>query len=173
LYTEQEARQFLEHLQPVAYHEPKALTDELNFEYLHAGHILGSAMIRLNYTHNGGQKILFFPGDLGRSGQPVIKDPETVEGADYLLLESTYGGRTHQQVDVQAYLEELVQQTVREGGSLIILVFAGGRVLHHLKSRLSDRRNTVLFVGFQPQGSLGRLISEGKEEVKSMGSGCP
>ena len=267
LYTEQEARQVLKHLQPVVYHEPKALIDELNFEYLHAGHILGSAMIRLNYTHNGGQKILFFSGDLGRSGQPVIKDPETLEKADFLLLESTYGGRTHQQVDVQTYLEELVQQTVQGGGSLIIPAFAvgrsqrvlyflreleeagripvlpvfldspmavsavsmycnnldehdfemsqlmaeacplesgsirlvrsvdeskalnevkypcvivsasgnlaGGRILHHLKSRLADRRNTVLFVGYQPQGSLGRLIVEGKEEVKIHGRRVP
>lgn len=62
LYTEQEARQVLKHLQPVTYHAPKALTEELNFEYVHAGHILGSAMIRLNYTHNGGQKVLFFRG---------------------------------------------------------------------------------------------------------------
>ena len=267
LYTEQEARQVLKHLQPVIYHEPKALTEEVNFEYLHAGHILGSAMIRLTYPHQGGQKILFFSGDLGRSGQPLIKDPETLEKADFLLLESTYGGRTHQQVDVPAFLEELVQETVKAGGSLIIPAFAvgrsqrvlyflreleearripilpvfldspmavsavsmycnnldehdfemsqlmaeacplesgsihlvksveeskalnevkhpcvivsasgnlaGGRILHHLKSRLSDRRNTVLFVGYQPQGSLGRLIMEGKEEVKIHGGRVP
>lgn len=65
----------------------------------------------------GGKKS-FLSGDLGRSGQPLIKDPETLEKADFLLLESTYGGRTHQQVDVRAYLEELAQQTVQAGGSL-------------------------------------------------------
>jgi len=267
LYTEQEARRVLKQLQPVIYHEPKALTEELDFEYLHAGHILGSAMIRLRYTHSGAQKILFFSGDLGRSAQPLIKDPETIEKADFLLLESTYGGRTHQQVDVRAYLEELVQQTLQAGGSLIIPAFAvgrsqrvlyflreleeagripvlpvyldspmavravsmycdnldehdfemsqlmakacplesgsihlvksveeskalnevkspcvivsasgnlaGGRILHHLKNRLADSRNTVLFVGYQPQGSLGRLISEGREEVKIHGRRVP
>ncbi|MEE8350299.1 MAG: MBL fold metallo-hydrolase [Acidobacteriota bacterium] len=267
LYTEQEARQVLKHLQPVSYHEPHALAEALNFEYLHAGHILGSAVIRLHYTDQGKQRILSFSGDLGRSGQPVIKDPEPIEKTDFLLLESTYGGRTHQQVDVPEYLEELVQQTVRAGGSLIVPAFAvgrsqrilyylreleearripvlpvfldspmavsavslyckhldehdfemsqlmaevcpleagsirlvksveeskalnevktpcviisasgnlaGGRILHHLKSRLSDSRNTVLFVGYQPHGSLGRLISEGMKEVKIHGARVP
>ncbi|MDA2934206.1 MBL fold metallo-hydrolase [Acidobacteria bacterium AH-259-D05] len=264
LYTEEEAREVLKHLQTVSYHEPHTLTEQLNFEYLHAGHILGSAMIRLNYTDNGTPRILFFTGDLGRADQPVIKDPETIERADFLLLESTYGDRIHQKTEVLAYLEKLVQQTVKEGGSLIIPSFAvgrsqrilyllreleeakkipvlpvfldspmavsavsmycehldehdfemeqlmveacplesgsirlvksveeskalnqqkypcvivsasgnlaGGRILHHLKNRLSDHRNTVLFVGYQPQGSLGRLILEGKEEVKIHGT---
>jgi len=147
LYTEQEARQVLGHLQPVVYHEPKVLAEDLNFEYLHAGHILGSAMIRLNYTHGGRQKILFFSGDLGRSGQPLIKDPETIEGADFMLLESTYGGRTHQHVDVLSYLEELVQQTVQAGGSLIIPAFAVGRsqrILYFLRELEEARRIPVL-----------------------------
>ena len=136
LYTEEDAREVLKHLEPVPYHQAQELSAQLTFEYLRAGHILGSAMVRAHYCENGVTTSLLFTGDLGRPHQPIIKNPEHVPRADFLILESTYGDRVHEKVDVLGYLETLVKKTVQGEGSLIIPAFAVGRcqnLLYHFR----------------------------------------
>jgi metallo-beta-lactamase family protein len=89
-----------------------------------AGHILGSSSIVLTE----GSVRLAFSGDVGRPGLPIIRDPEALPPVDYLIMESTYGGRTHpQQGEALAKLEAVVKETIGRGGRLIVPAFAVGR----------------------------------------------
>src|SRR2546429_7458166 len=87
LYTVANAMATLELLKPVNYGEVVSLSSTLGFDLLHAGHILGSSFVRF---HEGSKTVLF-TGDIGRFDQPIIFDPTTIDAADYLILESTYG----------------------------------------------------------------------------------
>src|SRR6185312_9946397 len=93
-----------------------------------AGHLLGSAMIHLRMDGSGGERSLTFTGDLGRPGQPILRDPAPVPLGDLLISESTYGGHTHEPVDETAErLGEVVRRTADRGGKVIIPAFAVGR----------------------------------------------
>jgi metallo-beta-lactamase family protein len=260
LFSEADAYRAVSQLQPVGYERPMPVTDGVEIEYLDAGHLLGSAFIRMRLESG---RLLLFGGDLGRYGRPVLPDPRPVEAADVLLVESTYGDRVHDQDDDGKRLADIVQATLRRGGKLIIPSFAigrveelmywlkaledakripivpvfldspmamealdyygahsgdldadvrtirgqrsplftkrfqpvssaqqsqelvasrapsivisssgmatGGRVLHHLKAALPDSRNTVLFVGYQAQGTRGRQLVDGMGQVKIHG----
>jgi len=260
LYTEEDAWKVLRQIQPVDFYKPVSLGREFYFSFIRAGHILGSAMIEV---HNAGQKIVF-TGDLGRPSQFIIKSPDLVSSADFLVLESTYGNRLHQQVDVKQKLTEIILRAASNGGTILVPAFAigrtqellfllrqleeeqripqlpiymdspmaidaiavydryqkdastelealrlrdstpflfpavhalrtveqsmtlndmvnpciiisssgmatGGRILHHLKRRISDHRNTVLFIGFQAEGTKGRLLVDGIREIRIHG----
>jgi metallo-beta-lactamase family protein len=259
LYRESDAFRALSQLQPIAFNQPIALVDGIDIEFVHAGHLLGSAFIKM--TIKDGPTILF-GGDLGRYGRPVVPDPSAPPQADVLLLESTYGDRIHEPDDDGARLAAIIKDTVAKGGKLIIPAFAigrveevlywikkledeakipklpvfldspmaldalqyyasraseldddirsaaeirrfftarfqpvasaqqsselvrskipsivvsssgmatGGRVLYHLQGALPDKRNTVLFVGYQAAGTRGRQLVEGAREVKIRG----
>ena len=263
LYRESDAFRALSQLQPVAFDKPMALIDGVDIEFIHAGHLLGSAFIRM--TIAGGPAVLF-GGDLGRFSRPVLPDPSPPPQADVLLLESTYGDRIHEPDDQGARLAAIIKDTVAKGGKLIIPSFAigrveevlywikkledegkipklpvfldspmaldglryyanrateldedirsgeeirrfftarfqpvssaqqsselvrsripsivvsssgmatGGRVLHHLLAALPDKRNTVLFVGYQAAGTRGRQLVEGVREAKIHGQLVP
>jgi metallo-beta-lactamase family protein len=260
LYTEEDASQVLRQVQPVDFYREVPLGRELSFRFLRAGHILGSAMIEM---HDGDRTIVF-TGDLGRPSQFIIKSPDTIRSSDYLVLESTYGNRLHQRIDVKDKLAEIIQRTADNGGTILVPAFAigrtqellfllrgleeqnriphipiyidspmaieaisihdryykddskeldvlrhrdntpflfpqvhalrsvqesmtlnsmtnpciiisasgmatGGRILHHLKRRISDHRNTILFIGFQAEGTKGRLLVDGIRELKIHG----
>jgi len=260
LYTEEDASQVLRQVQPVEFYQQVSLERELSFTFLRAGHILGSAMIEMN--HNG--KKIVFTGDLGRPSQFITKAPDSIRSTDYLVMESTYGNRLHQRIDVKEKLAEIIIRTTANGGSILVPAFAigrtqellfllrdleehnripqlpiymdspmaieaisiydryfrdsskeldelrrrdstpflfpqvhplrsaqesmtlnsvvnpciiisasgmatGGRILHHLKRRISDHRNTVLFIGFQAEGTKGRLLVDGIQELKIHG----
>jgi len=93
-----------------------------------AGHILGSAMVDLELTENGKTKRFFFTGDLGRKGLPIIRDPYQPEGADYLMIESTYGDRLHNPIEQSVQkLQDLVRQVCQRRGKVIIPAFSVGR----------------------------------------------
>jgi metallo-beta-lactamase family protein len=259
LYRESDAFRAISQLQPVAFGKPIALVDGVDIEFINAGHLLGSAFIKM--AIKGGPAILF-GGDLGRYSRPVLPDPSAPPPADVLLLESTYGDRTHEPDDQGARLAAIIKDTVAKGGKLIIPAFAigrveevlywikkledestipklpvfldspmaldalryyagraseldadiesaveirrfftarfqpvssaqqsselvrsripsivvsssgmatGGRVLHHLLAALPDKRNTVLFVGYQAAGTRGRQLVDGTREVKIRG----
>ena len=130
LYTERDARRSLEQFQPQAFHEPVEFLPGCTALFRPAGHILGAATIEVDW---GGRTIVF-SGDLGRYGDETLFDPEPVASADYLLVESTYGNRLHDRRSPEEALEEVVNRTVRRGGTVVIPAFAVGRaqsLLHH------------------------------------------
>jgi metallo-beta-lactamase family protein len=289
LYTEADAFRALSQLQPVGYDRPMPVASGVEADFINAGHLLGSAYARIR-VHG---KTILFGGDLGRFDRPVLPDPTMVEEADYLLVESTYGNRVHEQDDNGTKLADVIAATAGRGGKVVIPAFAvgrveellywirrleeerripvlpvfvdspmatealaryservleldeelhpeerdqkaphgpaargeskqrrkegarrerqvsafcterfrtisspqeskeltasrmpaivisssgmatGGRVLHHLKAALPDARNTVLFVGFQAEGTRGRLLADGARAIKIHGQMVP
>ena len=143
LYGEQDAFRALTLLQPVGYERPMPVADGVEVEFINAGHLLGSAYARVRV---GGRTILF-GGDLGRFGRPVLPDPTMMAEADYLLVESTYGNRVHEQDDDGAELAEVIKTTALRGGRVIIPAFAIGRVeevLYWVKRLEEAKRIPVL-----------------------------
>jgi metallo-beta-lactamase family protein len=124
LYTQADAARTLGLLQPVGFDRVVPVGDGIDLDFINAGHLLGSAYARISA---GGRTILF-GGDLGRYGRPVLPDPSPVKSADVLLLESTYGDRTHEKDDDGARLAGIVNETAGRGGKVIIPSFAIGRV---------------------------------------------
>ena len=104
------------------------ICDGVDAVFIDAGHLLGSASIRLTLTEGGVTKRLVFSGDLGNINQPIIRDPVHIHGADYVVMESTYGDRNH--TEVWSYtddLAEIIDKTIARGGNVIIPSFAVGR----------------------------------------------
>src|SRR5579863_259466 len=128
LFTTQDAEKTLPLFEAVQYHTPKQLSPRLGYECFDAGHILGSSTILLHCQTDAGEVRLAFSGDLGRPNVPIIRDPEPMPPADYLILESTYGGRSHEdQGSVKKQLADVINQTARRGGKVIVPAFAVGR----------------------------------------------
>lgn len=97
-------------------------------EFFDAGHLLGSAMIRLTLRENGVEKSIVFSGDIGNVAHPIIRDPTYLKSADYVVMETTYGDREHE--PEHAYTEELakiIDETLGRGGNVVIPAFAVGR----------------------------------------------
>jgi len=266
LFTEEEELASLAHLQPVGYDRPMPVGGDITVEFIDAGHLLGSAFVRMRLGGDGGREILF-SGDLGRYSRPVLPDPTRVETADVLLVESTYGDRLHGPDDDGESLAAIIRDTIERRGKVVVPAFAvgrveeviywlkrleeakripvvpvyldspmavdalrhyanhsrdldpdvqarrgqlgafttrrftaiqsprqsqdiqastapaiivsssgmatGGRVLWHLKTALPDPRNTILFVGYQAEGTRGRRLLEGATEVKLHGQFIP
>jgi metallo-beta-lactamase family protein len=233
--------------------------------FFDAGHILGSSFLKIEIDG----KVIVFSGDLGNSPAPLIKEREPIPQADYVIMESTYGGEKHQpREEVIGKLEDIIEETGRKKGTLLIPAFAmertqvllyhiqklmegkkipemkvfldsplaimmtdvydsfkeeldeetqdflkehkdlfdfsnlkktrtteeskaiwkvdppkiiiagsgmsqGGRIIHHEKRYLSSEKNTVLIVGYQVEGSLGRKLLDGEKEVEIHGEKIP
>jgi metallo-beta-lactamase family protein len=265
LYRTHDARAALKLLKRKPYGVWHELAKGLVFRFHYAGHILGSALVQLALPT--GETILF-SGDLGRRDTPILRDPDTIEYADYLLIESTYGDRLHTaKADVPPQLADIISRTAERGGVLLIPAFAigraqevlyllhelrvqglipplpvfldspmsidatkvhvdhaeehdlemallmseenplappyvkfvrsraeskrlnqmtqpaiimsssgmcaGGRIVHHLANRLESPANTVLFVGYQAEGTLGRRLVDGDHLVRVLGQDTP
>lgn len=128
LYTKDDAERSLKQFKSVDYRTPTPLADGLSYECYDAGHILGSSSVTLHYRKGDKTTRLVFSGDVGRAGLPIIRDPQPVPPADYLIMESTYGGRLHRRgTDVKDQLERVVRTTVERGGNMIVPAFAVGR----------------------------------------------
>jgi metallo-beta-lactamase family protein len=123
LYTQADARKALDHLRPVGFDQPIELPDGLNARILYAGHILGAGMVALRRD----KRTLLFSGDLGRPNSLLLYDPARIEAADYLVVESTYGNRTHDSADPDDSLAEMINRTAHRGGTVVIPSFAVGR----------------------------------------------
>ncbi|MCX6030294.1 MAG: MBL fold metallo-hydrolase [Chloroflexi bacterium] len=269
LYTQADAERAMPYFSGVGFHQPTTVADGVSVTFYTAGHILGSAVVALDLHENATGKDwrLVFSGDLGRKDMPILRESETPERADILLIESTYGDRLHGTAEeAQTKLRDLVRATVRRQGKVIIPAFAvgrtqeivyalnqsetegdipqipvfvdsplavnvtevfrihpeewdeevraflsggkgrnpfdfprleyvrdqnrskqlnylrdpaiiisasgmaeSGRILHHLKNNIEDADNTVLFVGFQAEHTLGRYILDGASRVKIFG----
>jgi metallo-beta-lactamase family protein len=264
LYAIADIDRVMEHWKGINYHEPVEV-GPFRIEPYDAGHILGSASYKVEVEG----KTIVFSGDLGNYPPPIIKPTEFFDFADYCLIESTYGDRVHSNPDTRKEeLENVIEDTVRSGGVLMIPAFAmertqdllynlhqlfeerrvprvpvyidsplaikitdvyrkyeqyfnrevqnivrsgddilnfpglrltltteqskeindapvpkiiiagsgmsnGGRILHHEHRYLSDPKSTILFIGYQAAGSLGRRIMEGATKVMISGQEVP
>ena len=275
LYTAQDALDCMEIFQAVSYDEIVEIDENIHVRFNDAGHMLGSAIIEIWVNEDGQETKAVFTGDLGNNDIPLLSSPTMIERADYLIMESTYGGRLHMRNDDKANLFlNIVSETLKQGGTVVIPSFAVGRtqeilyelnnikdgpsseefkekydilmktpvyvdsplaisateifrdnadlfdeetqaiiqagdnplefnglqftrtadeskalnekeesaiiisasgmcevgrIKHHLKHHLWDPKSTILFVGYQAQGTLGRRIVEGEKKVKIFG----
>jgi len=269
LFRLADARAALRLLEPVPFQTWTEIGPGIRFRFHRQGHILGAAAVELETKVSGGQrKTVYFSGDVGRYGVPILREPEPYPGSDLLFLESTYGNRLHPGSDPREPLTDEIRAAIRRGGIILIPAFAvdrtqellymlselmmdgelpnlpiyldspmgiettalysrattehdvemrqlfseeinpmlppnlevtpssrdsrrlnaldgpaiiisasgmatGGRILHHLKLRLPEQQNTVLFVGYQAAGTKGRRLVEGEREIKIHGQWVP
>ncbi|GAX89801.1 MBL fold metallo-hydrolase RNA specificity domain-containing protein [Effusibacillus lacus] len=147
LYTQADAFAVLKNFVSVPYHQVVELSPTVSFRMMDAGHILGSAIIELWIKENGQTTKLVFSGDIGSTGQAIVRDPERVEEADYIFVESTYGNRLHPPVAERSeQLLSIIREAQKDNGLVIIPAFAVGRTqeilfqLHKLfkKGLISD-----------------------------------
>lgn len=130
LYTVKDAERALGHFEAIDYDEEREVAPGVWATFHDAGHILGSAIIRLRVreTDDGEERVIVCSGDLGRPGTPIIRDPTQLTAADYVLVESTYGGREHEpQDEAIRILAETVRLVADAGGVLLVPSFAIGR----------------------------------------------
>jgi metallo-beta-lactamase family protein len=266
LYTVQDAEACFPMFSPLPYGKKLRLADGVEAVFHDAGHVLGSSMIMFNISQGGESRKILFSGDLGRRNRPILKDPTRFKEADYVIVESTYGDRLHDNGDkIADELEEIINSTIEAGGNIVVPSFAlersqeilyymnellaadriphllvffdspmaisitevfekhvdlfdkeagaiirsghspfdfpglnrvsttdeskainrikgsimiiagsgmcnGGRIKHHLVSNISRRESTILFVGYQAVGTLGRQVVEGSKLVRILGA---
>ncbi|MCL4811649.1 MAG: MBL fold metallo-hydrolase [Vicinamibacteraceae bacterium] len=148
LFTETDAYRALTHLQPVGYDRSMPVTAGVTAEFVNAGHLLGSSIVRMRVAANGSEPLtLVFGGDLGRYDRPVLPDPSPVTEADILLAESTYGNRIHEPDDDGEALAEIIRTTIDRGGRVIVPAFAIGRVeevLYWIRRLEEERRIPIV-----------------------------
>lgn len=128
LYTINDAQGVLTHFVPCHYKDVLTLTDGLRIRFTDVGHLLGSASIEVWMEEEGVEKKIVFSGDIGNKNKPLIKNPSYIDEADYVVMECTYGDRTHDRT--HEHIEELaqiLQETLDRGGNLVIPAFAVGR----------------------------------------------
>ena len=128
LYTVEDAQRVREFLTTCEYGEKVDLCEGVSMECIDAGHLLGSASMKLTLTENGETRTIVFSGDIGNVDQPIIRDPQFFHEADFVVMESTYGNRNH--TEVWSYTDELAQiidETLGKGGNVVIPSIAVGR----------------------------------------------
>jgi metallo-beta-lactamase family protein len=257
LYTEEDAEQALQSIVAVEFQQ-EVLIGEMTLRLYPAGHIPGAASVELRDPHRS----IIFSGDLGRPDDPIMNPPTPLQGADYLVLESTYGNRRHPPQNAQQLLGDIINRTAQRGGVVVIPAFAvgrtqmllhyirllkdagtipdmpvylnspmaldatdifyrhhaehrlslqqceaacsvakvvrtaedskalnrrkgpmiiiagsgmatGGRVVHHLKAFAPDPKNTILFAGFQAEGTRGAAMVNGAKIIRIHGEDVP
>ena len=142
LYTVDDAHLSLHYFEGIGYNETVHLSPTFSFRLQNAGHILGSAIVELWVTEAGVSKKFVFSGDLGRTGQPIICDPDVIEEADFLIMESTYGQRLHEEEgEKEGALAEIINSSLKRGGNIVVPAFAVGRAqeLLYILNKLIDR----------------------------------
>ena len=128
LYTVEDAMRVREFMDTCEYGQQIHICDGVDAVFIDAGHLLGSASIRLTLTEGGETRTIVFSGDIGNVDQPIIRNPQFFTGADYVVMESTYGDRNH--TEVWSYTENLakiIDDTMARGGNVVIPAFAVGR----------------------------------------------
>ena len=125
LYTAQDAIDCLKLFRGVRYDEIVELSEDIHVRFNDAGHMLGSSIIEVWVKENGREKKIVFTGDLGNNDLPLLDSPTMIDNADYLVMESTYGGRLHVRNDEKAEIFlNIVAETLDKGGNVIIPSFA-------------------------------------------------
>lgn len=123
LYTENDANNVFKYMETIDWNKEYTLAANLNIQLTPVGHILGANYVTIKYNN----KSLVFSGDVGRFDDPIIKAPATIKHADYLVVESTYGDRLHSDADPKTLLTDIINETNKRGGVIIIPAFAVGR----------------------------------------------
>ena len=147
LYGVQDAIDTLKAFRPVSYNEIAEIVPGLRARFVDAGHLLGSAAIEVWATEGKKTIKLVFSGDIGRDNRPILQDPQPIDGADYVLMEGTYGDRDHEvsaAADKEEELASLLREGMARGGNIVIPSFAIGRtqeLLYYIKKLLL--RNAV------------------------------
>ncbi|WP_272972460.1 MBL fold metallo-hydrolase RNA specificity domain-containing protein [Alteromonas australica] len=128
LYRKEEVDGVLKQCIPIRYYTKRKITQDVELNFADAGHILGSAIVEICITENGDVKKLVFSGDLGNSQAALLRDPDIIEEADIVLLESTYGDRNHRSMEATLdEFEQVILQASENGGNILIPSFAVGR----------------------------------------------
>ncbi len=144
LYTAADVDPTLERFRTVAYGEETALKGGVRVTFHDAGHILGSALVRLAWSDHGAARSLLFTGDLGRPNMPLLRDPEVVADVDALITEGTYGDRDHPPMaDVAGRLKAFIEDIAAQHAKLIIPSFSVGRtqqILYYLHRLYQEHR---------------------------------
>jgi len=145
LYTAEDAIKCLEIFEPVKYDEIIEITDKIHVRFNDAGHMLGSSIIEVWVSEDAKVTKTVFTGDLGNNDIPLLSSPTMIESADYLVMESTYGGRLHIRNDEKAELFlNIVSETLDKGGTVVIPSFAVGRtqeILYELNNLKEVRKD--------------------------------
>ncbi|NLY18048.1 MAG: MBL fold metallo-hydrolase [Clostridiaceae bacterium] len=142
LYNLAQAQESLRLFRSIPYDEVINLTDNVKIRYSNSGHMLGSAFIEIWINEDGRETKLVFTGDLGNTDIPILKDPESISEADYLIIESTYGNKLH--IDNKSKAErflDIVTETLDKGGNVIIPSFAVGRtqeIIYEINKNLAN-----------------------------------
>ena len=174
LYTQKDAEKSLKQFKAVDFGKPHEFKGGLTFTLSRSGHILGSAFVRVS----DGQSSILFSGDLGRPEDPVMKPPARLQGADYLVLESTYGDRLHQDSSPLDKLGEIIRNTAARGGSVIIPAFAVGRTqsilyyIYELKRTNAIPAVIPVFLDSPMAINATELLSKHKNDHRLSGKLC-
>lgn len=146
VYTMEDALGVISNLVGCPYKQILTIADGIQVRFTDAGHLLGSASIEIWLEEDGETRKIVFSGDIGNINQPLIKDPEYLLSADYVVMESTYGNRTHERpTDYTQALAEVIQETFDQGGNVVIPSFAVGRtqeMLYFIRKIKEDRMVT-------------------------------
>lgn len=143
LYTVDDAYNALKQFAPVKFDEKLQVVPGITVRFRNAGHIFGSAIVEIWVEDRGQTTKLVFSGDLGQPNQPIIKDPDYIEDADYIVIESTYGDRLHDKSEKEEVLAKVINDTISRGGNVVIPAFAVGRtqtLLYYLRNLIKDKK---------------------------------
>jgi metallo-beta-lactamase family protein len=168
LFTTADANRAMALLQPVGYERAMPVAPGISVDFVNAGHLLGSAYARVQLASSG--KTILFGGDLGRYGRPVLPDPKPIAEADVLLVESTYGNRTHEPDDNGARLAEIITATIDRGGKVILPAFALGRVEEILYwiNRLEEERRIPIVPVYVDSPMAAAVLAEYRSRAEEL-----
>lgn len=144
LYTIEDAEKTLSLVSPILYDQQIEINSDMKIVFNDAGHILGSAITELWVTEDDMESKIVFSGDLGMEGRPILRDPTYIKKADYVIMETTYGNRIHKELGSGVEkLIEIILNTTRRGGNVVIPSFAVGRTqeLIYELNRFYDSNN--------------------------------
>jgi metallo-beta-lactamase family protein len=174
LYTEEDARQALTQFETIDFEKPHRIEDDFSFSFSPAGHIIGSSFIRIQQ----GNSTLLFTGDMGRPHDPVMREPSIVKATDYLVMESTYGNRLHDSTDPEPKIGEIINQTIKRGGSIIIPAFAVGRAqsllyyIYRLKNAGKIPKDIPVFLDSPMAINATKILCDFKGEHRLSEADC-
>ncbi len=175
LYTVQDAEAVLRRFRPCRYGDTVRIAEGVEIRFVDAGHLLGSASIEVRMWEGNETRTVVFSGDIGSHDRPILKNPQTVENADYVMIESTYGNRLHGKRGDGNHinmLADILGRTFRRGGNVVIPSFAVGRtqeILYDLRALkeenlLPEFPNFPIYMDSPLAGEATRIFMQCGEE---------